>query len=125
MTPWPAAKQIPGLVKDLDSDDFATRENASRLLEKVGRQAEAELKRALEGDFSLEGKRRARALLEKMSPAGDAPAVHQQLRALEVLESAATAEARELLQSLSTGDEETLLARQARAAVERLKSRVR
>ena len=47
-------EQVARLIADLDSEDFATRENASKELANLGRLAEQTLRKALEGKQSPE-----------------------------------------------------------------------
>jgi WD40 repeat protein len=56
-----------GLVAELDSDRFQTREEASRRLEEIGPAADFALRLALESNASAEVRKRARGLLDKMA----------------------------------------------------------
>src|SRR5262249_42148246 len=58
-------RRIPDRIADLDSDDFAVRENATTELERLGELAAPALRRAMEGNPPAEVRRRAEALLEK------------------------------------------------------------
>jgi hypothetical protein len=59
------APNLPRLVADLGSDDFARREQATRALDALGAPALDELRRAAAGD-DAEVRRRARELVEKI-----------------------------------------------------------
>jgi WD40 repeat protein len=106
-------------IADLDSDEFATREAASRALEKVGEVAETELRRALAREPGLEHRTRLERLLAAPWPAPTSEEVRH-LRALIVLERIGTAEARAVLRSLAEGAEGARLVRDAKAALTRL-----
>jgi WD40 repeat protein len=109
------------LLRDLDADEFATRERASAELELLADRAGAALRKALEGKPSEEVKRRIGQLLESTGPG--APGLRRQLRAVEVAERLGTAEARRLLGARAGGDQSALLTQEARAAVQRLQAR--
>jgi RNA polymerase sigma factor (sigma-70 family) len=110
--------QVQRLVAALDSDDFRTREKAAAALEALGEQAEPALRRVLAGQGSAEVRRRAAALLEK-TPWAPGPQTLRAIRAVEALEYAGSAAARELLQSLACGAPEARLTREAKAALAR------
>jgi RNA polymerase sigma factor (sigma-70 family) len=107
------------LVAELDSDDFRTRQKAAAELEALGEQAEPALRRALAGRPSPEVRRRAAQLLEK-TPWAPPPQTLRALRAVEALEYAGTAAARELLRDLARGVPDARLTREANAALTRL-----
>jgi hypothetical protein len=91
-----------------------------RELEELGELAEAALRKMLAGKPSLEARRRAEELLEKLRgplPAGERL---RSLRAVEVLEHAGTESARELLTRLASGAPEARLTREAKGALQRL-----
>ena len=111
--------QIAKLIKDLDSDDFETRENGEKALEKLGAAAAAALQAALDNtDASTEVKMRAARLLEKAK--ANSPILQAQ-RGVEVLVALATPEAKELLEALAKGPENDLVVPVARKALERMK----
>jgi hypothetical protein len=60
------AASVAKLIKQLDSDDFDTREAAGRELEYLGKFAKAVLEKHLTEDTSPEAKRAIRVLIEKM-----------------------------------------------------------
>jgi hypothetical protein len=92
--------RLEGLVKDLDSDRYATRERATRELEKLGELAEPALRSALNRQPSLETRQRLESLLQKLDPIHD-PERLRSLRAIEVLEHIGSVEAQTLLQQLA------------------------
>src|ERR1700732_4541478 len=59
----PTKAEITGWIKDLDSNDFQTRENASKRLRAAGQSAEAALEEAFRNG-EAEAKRRAEEILE-------------------------------------------------------------
>jgi hypothetical protein len=67
------AAAIAKLVKQLDSDDFDTREAAGRELEYLGKFAKAALEKHLTDDSSTEAKRAIRVLIDKMPGDEKAP----------------------------------------------------
>jgi hypothetical protein len=115
--PPPDVKGIPGLLDDLDADDFTVREKAATEFEKLGEAAQPALEKALKGQPSIEVKRRIQELLEKLR---ESPVRLQALRALEVLEHIDTAESRQLLARLADGASDAWLTKEAKAIDRRL-----
>ena len=114
------AKRVTALLADLDSDDFALRQSASKDLERLGERAAAALKKAVEKPASLESRRRVETLLSKLRPPLASSELLQSLRAVEVLERIDTADARRLLRSLAEGIPDARLTREAKSALDRL-----
>jgi hypothetical protein len=112
--------RIARLIKDLDADDFAAREKASKDLEKVIKAAAPALKAELARDPSPEVKRRLQKLLENATPAPPTPEELRANRAVDVLEEVGTPEAKEVLQKLAKGDGAAELTLRAKAALERM-----
>ncbi len=114
---------LAGLVRDLDSDAFATRDRASRKLREYGAKAEPLLRRELIGASSLEKRRRIERLLAALGQARvELPLSGETLRgvrAIEVLERAGTPEARQLLQAWAGQAQNARLAAEAWTALER------
>jgi hypothetical protein len=76
-------ERIPGLVRDLDAEEYAVREKASAELVKMGQAAHPALRKALESE-SPEVRRRAANLLEQK---GEAPPLSpEELRAMRIVE---------------------------------------
>jgi hypothetical protein len=113
------AGRIEQLLADLDSERFAVRDKAARELEELGDVAEPALRATLAGKPSPEVRRRVEALLEQCDPARSAERLRA-LRAVEVLEHADTAEARDVLRTLAAGAPEARLSREAKASLERV-----
>lgn len=116
------ARQVNRLIADLDSDQFAVREQASRELGRLGDRAELALRQALAGNPSAEVRRSLERILENLATAG-APERLRGVRAVEVLERIGSVEARGVLETLSRGLPEARLTREALAALARLKKR--
>jgi hypothetical protein len=117
-TPVEAAA-IKRLVGGLDDDSFEAREEAGRRLSGLGEAARAALSDALANKPSAEARRR----IEELLGALDGPLGRERVRlvrAVEVLESSGTPEARRVLKRLAGGEPNALLTREAKAALVRL-----
>src|SRR5262249_3874456 len=90
------------LLRDLDSGGFAARQRATDELEKLGPIVESALKKALDGSLSLESRRRAQRLLDRLDSSWAKQ--WRTHRALEALERMATPEAEQVLRRLAGGD---------------------
>jgi WD40 repeat protein len=90
-------------IADLDDDDAAVREAASRELSAVARQVGPALREALKGDLSLEQRQRIEAELknEHLLPPGD---VLRVVRAIRTLERIGGPDARGVLEALAAGN---------------------
>jgi WD40 repeat protein len=113
------SKRITELIKELDSDDFDTREKASAELDRIGEPAEPLLRKALEGTPTAELRVRVTQLLDRFGGRVASADVLRRERALEVLEHIDTDEARALLEELARGAPEATLTQQAKAALKR------
>jgi WD40 repeat protein len=118
--------RVRRLVADLDADDFATREKATKELASLGEAAAPALRQALKDKPNAEVRKRATALLEKIETVreeerkGRAHPAVRMLRAVEVLERAGTPEAAKVLGELADGDPTARLTTEAQAALQRL-----
>jgi RNA polymerase sigma factor (sigma-70 family) len=119
--PVVAPERLKRLLADLDSENFAVREAATRELKKLGPEIEPSLRRVLEETKSAEVKRRVQGVLATLSRAEDAERLRQR-RAVVALERMGTAEARELLRTLAGGAADAPLTRSAREALGRMGS---
>jgi hypothetical protein len=111
--------RIEKLVADL-AGGFSARRKAAEELERLGELAVPELRKALAGNPPLEFKQRVERLLDKATvqkPQGDSL---RELRAVELLELAATAEAKKVLESLAAGAPGARLTREAAGAISRM-----
>jgi hypothetical protein len=115
-----SAETIAHLIQGLDSESFDEREKATRELEGLGTQAEADMRKALEAGPSAEKKRRIEGVLEKLQVKAPAPEMVRPLRAVEVLERLGTPEARKALEALARGQAEAPLTQAAKGALQRL-----
>jgi hypothetical protein len=121
LKPVPKADEarVEQLVADL-SGGFAARRKAAEELERLGELAVPHLKKALAGNPSLDLRQRVERLLAKATvqkPQGDAL---RELRAIELLELAGTAEARKALEGLGQGAPGARLTREATSAISRM-----
>ncbi len=113
------AKRMRELIAGVDSEDFDTRERSMRALAGMGPLAEPALRQALKANLSLEARRRLEPLLQYRRMYGN-PATLRRLRAIGVLERIGTAKAREVLQTLASGDSTARLTREAVNAIARM-----
>jgi RNA polymerase sigma factor (sigma-70 family) len=122
LRPLPAtdARRLARLMADLDSDEFARREEATAELEQLEEGAESALRAALKEQPSPEVRRRAEQLLQKLAATARSSARLQAVRGLQALEYLGTPEARQVLQALAKGAPDARLTREAKAALERL-----
>jgi hypothetical protein len=126
LKPAPAAPtdaELDRTFADLDSDDFATRDKASRRLAEWGEQAVPGVRKRLAKAESAEVQKRAQDFLDRFDPETLKPDRLRQLRAVELLEGIATPAARDVLSGLAKGDAEASLTLDSAAALERLRRR--
>ena len=114
--------RIAALIADLDSEQFTLRERAAEELAKLGDSVVPSLRKVLIEKPSLEMRRRIEALLEpidarQLSPEGLAL---RAIRAMQVLETIGTPQARRILEGLAHGAAEALLTLEAKVALQRL-----
>jgi RNA polymerase sigma factor (sigma-70 family) len=123
LPPAPDDPAIAALVKDLDSDKFAAREEATRKLREHGARAEPALRRALAGGPPLDMRRRVEGLLEGIAPPlqrlPESGETLRGIRAIEVLERVRTPASRRLLRAWAELAPDQRLVVEARAALER------
>ena len=92
--------RVAKLILDLDSENYDTRESATKQLQQLGEMAMPALRKALIGRSSLEAKRRLEAVLAKDGGPIRVREASQIARAVEAMEHATSPAAREVLQSL-------------------------
>jgi WD40 repeat protein len=110
-------KKIARRIADLDSEQFAVREQATAELEKHGLIVLPALQRALEGSPSLELRRRIEQIRDKLD------GQLMRLRRMSfVLEQLGSPPARELLTTIASRKLDDRLTHEAHAAVQRLQS---
>jgi dipeptidyl aminopeptidase/acylaminoacyl peptidase len=119
------AREVSRLIAELGDRRFAVREKATAALRRLGEAAGPALRQAARNPGSDEVRRRLEQLLAPLATSGAAlsPEQVRSTRALEVLENAATAEARAALRRLARGEVSTWLAEQAAEALRRLGER--
>jgi RNA polymerase sigma factor (sigma-70 family) len=120
--PHVAEEHLDRLIAQLDSKEFAARQQAIRELEDLGEIATASCEKALKKGLPIEVQRRlARVLAVHKERRQNPPAeVLRSLRALEVLEAPATPTARKVLTRISQGAPASRITLDARASLERL-----
>lgn len=121
--PKPDPRQIAQLISQLDDQRFKVRQKAVEELEKLGDAAEPALEKLLSGKPSLEARKRAEQLLDRIQERGLSGERLRVLRALEVLEHIATPEVRPILESLAHEAPEDRLTQEARRTLQRLAKR--
>jgi hypothetical protein len=113
-------KRVAGLVADLDSDEFAVRERAARGLADLGESAGPALRKVLTERPSAETRQRVEQLLAELGQPVASPERLRVLRAIEALEYAGTADARQVLEALAGGMPEAQVTQEAKASLHRL-----
>src|SRR5207237_10336375 len=86
-------------LADLNSEEFSTRDKASRQLAQLGEDVESELRKALEGKPTLEVRRRIERLIQSF-PQSPTPEMRRALRSVMILEMIDSADARPVLVAL-------------------------
>ncbi|HEY7424697.1 MAG TPA: WD40 repeat domain-containing protein [Gemmataceae bacterium] len=120
----PPAEELARLLTDLDNAQFERRELASKKLAEMGELAQTALRQALERKPVLEVRRRIENLLAA-SRRVHVPEERRRLRAVRVLESIGTAEARQVLETLAKGAADARLTTAAKVALTRLARRAK
>jgi WD40 repeat protein len=118
------SEQVARLIRKLDDDDFAVREEADAALQRLADLAVPTLQKALKGKPSAEVRRRVTRLLEQLDQ-GKTPEQLRSLRAIELLERNGTPEARKVLEELAKGMPEALQTQEAKSCLDRLARRPR
>ncbi len=112
---------IDQYVADLTSKKFPVRKKAEEELARAGLLARPALEKALKDKPSLDLSQRVEALLKKIEESELPADVLQQLRGLEVLEGAASAESVKVIEALAKGAAYDVLTAEAEAALKRIK----
>ncbi len=110
------AERFARLLKKLDSEQFAQREEATQELKKMGDAIEPALRKALQKSAPLETRLRLQALLGDLEGAERL----RTLRAIEILERIGDEPARNLLRRLSEGAAGAWLTEETRISLRRL-----
>ncbi len=114
------AEKIGQLIADLDGS-FDARRKATAELERLGELAVEPLKAAAAKNPPLDLMQRMEKLIEKAGTRKLQGDQLRELRAVEVLELAATPEAKKVLDTLAKGAPDARLTREAKSAAERLR----
>jgi WD40 repeat protein len=122
LKPEPARdpRRISRLIASLDDKDFDVREQAQKELERLGPVAEPDLREAAKKPASPEAGKRLETILTDLAASKLDQQQLRQVRAVHVLELIASAEARQLLETLSKGEPLALQTREAQNALRRL-----
>jgi WD40 repeat protein len=119
----PSPARLARLVRDLDSDDFSTRERAAEELTDYPSDSLKEIGTALSKAKSAEAKQRARRILSQLRRGIPPPERLAALRAIQALERIGTAAAERVLATLATGAAAAVQTQDAKAAFARLRHR--
>jgi WD40 repeat protein len=111
--------RIAQLVSELGGG-FAVRRKAAEELERLGEQAIPQIQKGLEGNPPLELKQRLERLLEKVNVQKPVDDRLREWRAIELLQLAATPEAKAVLESLAGGAPGARMTREAVSALDRM-----
>jgi Tol biopolymer transport system component len=119
----PTPADLSRMVRDLDSDDWPTREKASADLGKSGVRALPLLKKTLVNPPSLEVRRRIERLLRRIDPTEMPAEELVAMRGVQTLEYIGTPAARKLLEQLARGSGGVRLTEEASEAIRRMERR--
>jgi len=114
--------QINKWIADLDSDQFALRQAASKELARAWDQTQKPIQEALRKNPTLETRRRLEQILNARSDI-PAPESVQSIRAIMALERIGSPDAQAILGTLATGAPGTRETEEAKASLERFKQR--
>lgn len=117
------AGELDRLLEDLDADRFTVRQKAKARLVELGPLARPALLRVLKQRPSLEVRHRIEEMLDLFARTGVGPEALRCLRAVEVLESIGSPDARQVLTKLASGADGTVQTQDAKAALKRLEQR--
>ena len=114
--------KIQKWITDLDSQTFAIRQTAAKELEKVGDQVQVPIQKALNGNPSLETRRRLEQVLKSL-PDIPGPETIRTIRAIMALERIGTTDARGVLEALAGGAPGARETEEAKESLQRLTQR--
>jgi hypothetical protein len=125
LKPVPVAEQarMEQLVADLESENFAVRQTATKELIRLGGQVQPTLQKSLMRNPSLETRRRLEQILNNLSDV-PSPETLRTIRAIMALERIGSPEAQAVLETLAGGAPGARETEEAKASLERLKVRV-
>jgi RNA polymerase sigma factor (sigma-70 family) len=113
-------KRMQRLLADLDSEEFAVREAATKALDGLDQQARPYLEATLKSAISIEFRTRVQRILQRQQEAALTPEELRQTRAVMVLELIGDGAAKSLLQRWAGGPAGALLTGEASQALKRL-----
>ena len=116
-----ANERLAKLIADLESDQFAVREAASKTLAELGEIAAPAMRKTLASKPPLETRKRLEQLVKRIDSKTLSAEELRIGRAIEVLERLHTPEARRVLKTLADGAPEALTTTEAQAALKRLR----
>jgi WD40 repeat protein len=116
----PPEAEIDALVRKLDSDQFALRNQATIELGESGELARPAIEKALEGKTKLEARQRLQGLLRASRTLASSRRDLQSWRTIEILERIGSSEAKEVLRTLASGAAEARVTREAQSCLERM-----
>jgi hypothetical protein len=115
----PPAEELRRLLADLDAPKYEVRDAAAKRLAELGDAAHAAMRAALNGQPSLEMRRRIEPLLDRPVLVKE-PELRRSLRSVSLLERVGTPAARRVLEGLARGADGMRPTDEARAALGRL-----
>jgi hypothetical protein len=115
-------KRIQRLLADLDSNEFAVREAASKALDGLDQQAQPYLEETLKSAKSAEVRDRVKRILERQQGAAITSEQLRQIREVMVLELIGDGESKNLLKRWAGGPVGALLTVEASLALKRLEA---
>jgi hypothetical protein len=122
MTQGPVnANRVRALIEALRSPIFQTRQHATRELALLGERVQKDLQAALKATSSLEERQRLDLLLKKIDTS--LPPPYRDLRAVQALETLASADAEKLLGNIAAGDPDAPRTQEANLALKRMARR--
>jgi hypothetical protein len=116
----PVSAKVRNLIKELDDENFKTRDAANRELLRAGSAAEMELRRTLQAKPTLETELRVQKLLNILPFQPPSPEEIRQSRAIVVLGRIGTEQARRHLETLAGGEPDALLTQEAQSCLRHL-----
>jgi hypothetical protein len=119
--PPPDAATLTRLIEELDSSEFKVRQHATEQLCQFGNVAAPALRRALEGDPSVEVQKRIHTLLDQLNVW--TPQRLCEHRALQALKRMSEQKSKAVLEALAAGAPGARLTQEAKASLERLAKR--
>jgi len=106
-------------MRDLDSHEFAIREQASKNLEELAELAEPELRKCLQSQPPAEIRRRIEVLLQNLKSPVSSPHRLRAFRSIEILEQIGTPEAQQVVETLAKGEPISRVTLEARFTLDR------